>query len=468
MSKYSYGRGAGFNYGGRSKYDYDDDYYGGGYKSKYGNSYSSGWSWGNFGSSFSYAEEDDDDDLYIKNHESYFTPKNSVISDKLKHSENTKHNRQLIKEMSRYFFYNMMADKEYFDEKYADHTKLTEDEIAQFEQKKSFYDDLWDKFVPGLTPLDKALAIFAKLVEEKKDQTGQAKGDVDETQLDVNEIQFHEEIYNDPVFNELLDSNHFSKQHKMDILNKISLIKNLGSQFKIEKEIEEKIVANSQIITKKIMRDYSQLGNIDLYQKLMPTFNLKLLTKDLIVNVPVDRTEHKQKIIILVDYSGSMHEKEKQEWVVALMVDRLRYVIKEEAEVFFSYFINDISQMKFHHLYNRKTVMDFWMQFSTEPNGGDTRLGVMVNHIKESISKKQLHNLNVDLSEEMPEILAINDGQDSVKTNQFVYKTNAISVMDGPNKDLKKLCVANDGKYVYVSGKEAKTWSKAGEQLLKI
>ncbi len=417
-SNYNRYNRVGFGYGGKSKssyYDDYDDYEGSGsrYKSNYG--YGGGtstrsWSWGNFGSGFSYADdEDEDDDLYVKTHESYFTPKNNSISAKLNTSENTKNNRRLIKEMSRFFFYNMMDEKEYFEDKFSDPTKLTEEEIGQFETKKSFYDDLWDKFVPGVTPLDKALAIFAKLVEQQKEKSG-GKGDPsDLAKADPTQIEFHEEIYGDTVFNELLDTNHFSKQRKMNIFNKISLVKNLGSQFKVEKEIEEKIVANSSIISKKIMRDYSQIGNIDLYQKLMPTFNIKFLTKDLVVNVPIDKTEHKQKIIILVDYSGSMCRDDKQEWVVAILVDRLRYVIKEEAEVYFSYFIDGIDDMHFTHLYDRKSVMDFWMKFSTQPNGGDTMLGHMVNYIKEQIEVGKLHNLTVDFKEDKPEILAIND-----------------------------------------------------------
>ena len=62
-----------------------------------------------------------------------------------------------------------------------------------------------------------------------------------------------------------------------------------------------------------------------MYQKLFPNFQSKLLTKDLVVNVPVERTEKKQKIIIILDFSGSMDDREKQDWVNALLIDRFRY-----------------------------------------------------------------------------------------------------------------------------------------------
>jgi uncharacterized protein with von Willebrand factor type A (vWA) domain len=44
--------------------------------------------------------------------------------------------------------------------------------------------------------------------------------------------------------------------------------------------------------------------------------------------------EKKQKIIILLDYSGSMNNTPKQIWVNAILIDRFRYVI-QGAEVFF-------------------------------------------------------------------------------------------------------------------------------------
>ena len=210
--------------------------------------------------------------------------------------------------MSRFFYYKMMEDNQYFDERFDTPELLTEQEMETLSIKKSYYQDLWDKFVPGISPLEKAMSVFKQLYDETE------KGGAPEASLEkaISMMEFDERVYNDPIYNEILDTNLFGQKNKIDILNKISLVMDFGSEFKVEKEVEEKIVANSSIITKKIMRDYSQLHNVELYQRLMPTFNLKLLTKDLIVNVPVDRTEHKQKIIILLDYSGSMSCDDKQ------------------------------------------------------------------------------------------------------------------------------------------------------------
>lgn len=442
-----------------NRYDDYDGYYDDGYN------YRSSWSWGNFGSSFQ--QEDDDNNLSIKPNEGYFTPKSDEIKRKIDRSCNSEENIKLIKEMSRFFYYRMLDEKDYFDEKFKDLSLLSEEEVNEFNTKKKFYEDLWDKYVPGYSPLEQAISIFNELVKDKK---GSKNPVIQIETLDKKglEIKFDEDTIKDPILNELLDTNMFGTKFKSDILNKISLIKNLGSEFKIQKEIEEKIVPNSQIIAKKLMNDFSQIYNVDLYQRLLPNFDIKLLTKDLVVNVPVDRTDHKQKIIILVDYSGSMREDEKQKWVVALLVDRLKYCIKGECEVFFSYFVNDTSTLNFTHIYDRKTAIEFWTTFSTMPNGGDTQLGDMVNYIKDQIENKhQLCNLNVDLSKEKVEILSVNDGQDTIKTNNFTYKTNAISLMDCDNKELRELCLKNKGKYVFIDNNQITTYNEQSKQIIK-
>lgn len=190
---------------------------------------------------------------------------------------------------------------------------------------------------------------------------------------------------------------------------------------------------------------------MNLMQKVYPNFRSKFLTKDLTVNVPVDRKEQIQKIIILLDYSGSMHEDEKQIWVNAILIDRFRYVIKGEAEVFFSYFVDDCDDLEFQHIKDREDVIKFWQTFSNEPNGGGTDIGGIVQYVADEVMySRRLHNLDIDLSEEKPEILIINDGQDSVGSDAFPYKVNAISLMSF-SEELKDLCLATEGKQIEVT-----------------
>lgn len=455
---------------------YDDETYGETY-SPYGytTSYGSGrtrytprktsWSRSSWSSySFATVFEDNDDDLMVKDPVSYITPTKQEIKKKTNIWKDDA--IDTIKELARICYFKMMDEKEYLREDLADWDNVDDETKGPYMQKKELYDSVFDIYVPGFTPLEQAIAIFRQLEKKQVDEYGDPKDDDGEVDM-TKSLGFDRELYNDPTINEQLNYNELSKDKKMDIMNKISIIGDLGTQFKVEKEVDEKIVPNSDQYAKMIMRDYSQFHMIDLYQKMFPNFRTKFLTKDLTVNVPVDRKEQKQKIIIMLDFSGSMDEDEKQIWVNAILIDRFRYVMKGEAEVFFSYFVHDKEDLKFHHIKDREDVIKFWNMFSNDPNGGNTAIGELVEYVaKEVTEKKRLHNLDIDLSEERPEILIINDGQDRVQTDKFPYKVNAISLIQFSDQ-LKDLCVATNGKQVKVEhGDVVTAYSKQGEQII--
>lgn len=455
----------------KSKWDDYDDYYdykpygessykksGYSYTPKYTSYSSDTWKgWGNYGATY----EDVNKELFINSHENYVTPNNSDISCKITFEQDTAKNRDQIKEMSRYFYYRMLDEKEYINEKY---------KVGDAETKTSFYENLWNKFIPGQTPLEMALETFREIdrqqrkntqksnekgpkLEKGKKEDGDLEGQASISMEGVNDmmIEFNEEAYCDSDVNELITMQPLADKSKLEILRNLSLIQNLGGEFKIEKEIEEKIVANSRHIKKKIMRDHSQVFSTDLYQRLLPNFNVKFLTKDLTVNVPIDRTEHKQQIIMLLDYSGSMNDSRKQKWVLTIMIDRLKYVMKEQAEIYFGYFLRKHGEFNYFHLHDRASALAFWKQFSTSPNGGTTEAGDVATNIYNDIVKnKKIHNLKVDFKEgDIPEFLILNDGQDRVNC-EFPWRTNAISLIDHENDELKKLAIKTKGKYVFL------------------
>jgi uncharacterized protein with von Willebrand factor type A (vWA) domain len=363
----------------------------------------------------------------------------------------------------------MIDEREYVAEKYADYDKLSESEQGEYQQKKALYDSIFEQFIPGFSPLEQAVSIYLKL----KGQTTREERDEDDNgedkEIDMTKrLDFDRELYFDPTINEQLDLNELSKQRKMEIMNHLSLVGQFGSEFKVEKEISEKIVANSDQYSTMIMRDYSQIHMMNLMQKVYPNFRSKFLTKDLTVSVPVDRKEQIQKIIILLDYSGSMSEDEKQIWVNAILIDRFRYVMKGEAEVYFSYFVEDCDELNFQHIKDRDDVIKFWQTFSNEPNGGGTAIGDIVEYVADQVHSGKLHNLDVNLSEEKPEILIINDGEDRVGTDEFPYKVNAISLMSF-SEELKDLCLATEGKQIEITyDLETFAYSKdVGKQQIK-
>jgi hypothetical protein len=459
MGKIGYGRrrssygskSYGGSYGGYGSYGY-----GGGY-----GGYSSGslWSWG---VSQRYSSFSDDSELYVREPENYITPLASDIENATSLVTSQGQIDQ-IKELARVCYFKMIGEKDYLEKKYSNPATLSDEDKELVSQKKELYDEIYNKFIPGWTPLEQAIAIYNSLsnIANRKGMPPGEKGD-----YDVKALNFNRRAYSDADINDQLELNEHSKKRKMNILNLVSLVGSFGNEFKVEKEVKEKIVTNSDVYAKKMLRDYSQIANIDLYQRLLPHFDSKLLTKDLLVNVPVDRKEQKQKIIILLDYSGSMREDFKQDWVNAILIDRFRYVMKGEAEVFFSYFVDDPGNLYFHHIKDRKDVIDFWAQFSNHPNGGETHIGKMVEYVAKEVKNKRLHNLNIDISEEKPEILVINDGYDTVKTKKFPYKVNSIC-LSMKNHELKNLCVETKGKQIAIYEDESiVSYSKVGEQKL--
>jgi len=454
-----------------------DDYYGdyytptytskgskGGWKSKYSGGWSKSWS----GFSFTKDLEDNNDDLFVKDPVSYITPTAKEIKKKV--SAHKQASIDTIKELARVCYLKMIEDNDYIAEKFVDYESLEECEKNTYNQKKGLYDGIFDTYIPGYSPLEQAISIYLKIKSSMVDENGDPTEDNEEETLEMKKgLDFDRKVYSDPNINEQLELNSLSKDRKMEILNNLSLVGQFGSEFKVEKEISEKIVANSDQYAKMIMRDYAQFHMIDLYQKMFPNFASKFLTKDLTVNIPVDRKEQIQKIIIILDYSGSMDYNEKQIWVNAILIDRFKYVMQGEAEVFFSYFVSEVEELNFQHIKNREDVIEFWRHFSNDPNGGMTEVGLMVEHIANQISNGRLCNLDVDLSQEKPEILVINDGQDEIGTEEFPYKVNAVSLMEFSN-ELKDLCNATGGKQIEVNDKgEVYSHSaELGAQLIKV
>jgi hypothetical protein len=454
--------------------DYYDSYYAptyapkkstGGWKSKYGGS---GWSksnWSSFSYSWDYGSVDNNDDLFVKNPVNYLTPTAAEIKKKVHAPKQT--SIDTIKELARICYFKMIDEREYVAEKYADYDKLSESEQGEYQQKKALYDSIFEQFIPGFSPLEQAISIYLKLKGQSSREEREERDEDEEIDL-TKRLDFDRQLYSDPNINEQLELNELSKDRKMEIMNCLSLVGKFGSEFKVEKEISEKIVANSDEYSTMIMRDYSQIHMMNLMQKVYPNFRSKFLTKDLTVNVPVDRKEQIQKIIMLIDFSGSMNEVEKQIWVNAILIDRFKYVMKGEAEVFVSYFVERTSDLNFQHIKDREDVIKFWQTFSNSPNGGGTDIGGIVEYVANEVNCGRLHNLDVDLSEEKPEILITNDGQDSVGSEEFPYKVNAISLLEFSDQ-LKDLCLATEGKQIEVTyNDEVFSYSaEAGKQKIK-
>lgn len=418
--------------------------------------------WQNWGySSFLGLSTDSDENLFVKAPENYLTPTVEQINAKTNYWTHADVTR--IKELARVCYFKMIDETEYIAEKFED-PNCGYISPQEWKRKKELYDNVYTSYVPGFTPLEQAIAINHKYndVLSKENRT-QHKGNGGNRSRGW---EFRRSDYADPYINSQLTNCSFNKKYNLDILNNISIMGDMGSQFKVEKEVGEHEVGYSDKHSPKLMQNYDQIRMIDMYQRMLHGYNVKFLTKNLVVNVPVETSERKQIIIILLDFSGSMNETKKQIWVNSILMDRFRYVMKGEAEVYISYFVSSTSFLKFKHIKTEKDVEDFWKRHDNYPNGSYTNIGRNVEYVADQIRQGKLHNLNVDLSKSRPELLLINDGEDEVGYDSFSYKVNAISLMRFSG-ELKALCVNTGGKQVYITERDTiKAYSDQGEEII--
>lgn len=99
----------------------------------------------------------------------------------------------------------------------------------------------------------------------------------------------------------------------------------------------------------------------------------------------------------------------KQEWVATLLIDRLRYVMRGDAELFIAGYESDVIGMQ--HVKNREDALNFWKKYAFPAYGGGTNAAGCVREVERQIDGRDFFGLGVDLSEERPEILLLHDGQ---------------------------------------------------------
>lgn len=383
--------------------------------------------------------EDDDDDLLCKDPVNYITPTAKDITGRLPCYSREK--IMLVKDLSRFFYFQMVADKDYISKKWSVEHERTVDVSRKVEILKK----LEGNYVPGFSPFEKAQIVYYRILDQESSKSKKASAIEG-----CDNFTFDRDVFNNDYFKKTLEINPFTKHNKLAILEKISLVKHFGREFVITSDVGEERVANS--INKKSIRlkEYEDIFYVDLYQKVLPNFNTKFVTKDLNVSVPVETEKKKQKVIILLDESGSMSRDEKQRWTAAILAERFNHVIEDDAEIYFSYFVNRPSDLYFHHITCEEDVTNFWTNvYNSYPSNGATDMGRVVKAVKEEIGRGRFFNLSCDLSTDTPEILIINDGQDNANTEEFGYKVNAISLMEFSDQ-LKQLCLNSGGRQIRV------------------
>ena len=378
-----------------------------------------------------------------------------------------KDSRDFIREAS-YFFASDILGCDYLNDEYNKPIEDFEESKQNWiENKKTLYNKLEGTFIPGKTPLQQAVNLVSSLKEAQQNNPGSSLSDqIDQAIANMDNAV---DLLDDEELKEVMVANKQSynpfKKVNFTNLNKIGLIEHLGAEFKIEKQLETNEVNNGKIPATKKMTKYSQIEKMDFTQMLYPNFDVKFLKKDLRINTRLDRIEHKQKIICIIDSSGSMNNAVKQRWIATLLVDRLRFVMREEAEMFIGYYDHGVHNMK--HIYDKKTALQFWTNYEFEADAGGTNLGGAIGQVKKQIEGGNFFNLNIDLSEDEDiEILVVSDANDSI-SGTFPWKVNALTLMDSLNKGLRDMCVQSDGKYIYITETGIEEFSKTTHKKTK-
>ena len=399
----------------------------------------------------------DEKPLFIKDNEWYYTPTLGYSTSILNNNNMNYVKPEFFQELTRFFSHQMMWNKDYIDDSFKDLSQFDEQQQEKLSKKADFYEGLYNEYIPGYTFIEKALF----LLQYMKEVAGQNNPEeFMETSNPSQQDDFMKEMrdnlpgkgeWENPNIQKLKenrkDLNDFKKN--LNFLRRIAKVETFGKSFEVKKKITDKRVHNAPKTKQKRLTHFEDIMRSPLYQKMLPDYEIRLAQKTLITNVPVKPETKKQKIIILIDDSGSMNENFKKEWVYAVVANRLQYAMVKECEVFISLFLTEgtMKHYKFTHIYDEQSALEFWKTFNFNPGGGDTKVGYVINAIeKEILDNKKLYNLNVDLSHERPEILIVNDGNDTVKTS-VNWKTNAITISQ-ENDQLRALCEDTGGSYI--------------------
>lgn len=248
----------------------------------------------------------------------------------------------------------------------------------------------------------------------------------------------------------------FKKENitKLGIIDKMCLFEDFGEKFKVVSDDITKFVHNAKQKKNAFIQKFEQINKVRKFEYLLPTFNVKLLNRSLNVALPAQTEIAKQKVILLVDYSGSMGTYFKQEWVSAIILNRIKYIFDNECEIYFAFYIGDLrSHLKY--ISTKEEAYAFWENFSTKPNGGETNIHRAIC----SVNRDFLNNPSkyTSLNGKLPEILVVCDGEDDLFGDP-ILKTNIITILNY-NDEMREYSISSGGSYVNITEEDIEMYT---------
>ena len=206
---------------------------------------------------------------------------------------------------------------------------------------------------------------------------------------------------------------HKLNNHQKTLLKNMAILASRGA-IKAHRKPKERRVTS--------MTDVSQLPMLNsMASLLMPTFKLKLARRELLVRK--DTPDKKQMLILLIDDSGSMQTEQKMMWVKSLLYDRLDAVARGEGILYITMFVNNCDLANTLCIKDKRDAVALiktgWMPSF---NGGGTDIERAVREMCLCIKTGRIGKHR--LEGENPQIVVINDGQDTVNGK---YKPDVIT-----------------------------------------
>jgi hypothetical protein len=256
----------------------------------------------------------------------------------------------------------------------------------------------------------------------------------------------------------------FEGEDLMDNLDKLSnsralevldLMSRLGSNSitssKTHLHIEED--DNGDIQKYAEMRQMSDITRANMIDTLMPNFELKTAKKEVMVRRNHSGTIKSQDIVVLLDDSGSMSDRDKINWVNAILGNRLIEADKGNCNVYISAFENKIYGFQKLELEEGQSVFDFVAKGYGFNGGGTDIESACIETIKQIKSGKLIKSdgTTIDLEGIKPEILVINDGQDYIDANYHPDITINTFCLFQDNEELRNISNRSGGRYYKVT-----------------
>lgn len=310
----------------------------------------------------------------------------------------------------------------------------------------------------GNTPLAKAASIVATLSDKKGGKPSDSKDECsipifqksDEKSLDDEIREMEEKVkcmeqVDDSVMKYVMNPKNKCKEMALLDLNddQRKLLENMALLLE-KKSIKAKKTNPRQIVEQ--MTEYSQISRIvNMTSMKMPTFGYKLATKQLCIKKA--EQSNKQSLFFLIDDSSSMATIDKLRWVKSLMYNRLDAVIKGEAELYVGWFEGNLYEASVVRIRNKEEALEYLKKghFGNFRGGGtDIQKTIMTTC---SLIKKGVIN-KIEISKLInPQIVIVNDGQDTINPKYKPDITCHAFILGQDSEDMKAMIKNSGGVY---------------------